>query len=70
MSTRSTSLKFGAVGRCGCGEIGPRRHRIGGEPICRRCLPMRTGPVMMTGDKVEGVLSPSQRAARKRMLAR
>lgn len=30
-------LKFGTIGRCGCGAIGPRRKSLAGEPVCLRC---------------------------------
>ena len=70
MSTRT--LNHGTVGRCGCGAVGKRRTPFAGEPICSRCMPLRSGSLRVIDvarDFVVGTLTPSQRAARKRALA-
>lgn len=38
----TSTLNFGLVGRCACGELGRRRAAFADEPICARCVPERT----------------------------
>lgn len=69
----TSTLNFGALGRCGCGAVGKRRKRFGNEAICAGCLPERTGYLRATdwtsGYLMVGELTPAQRRARRQLLA-
>jgi hypothetical protein len=62
----SSTLSFGTIGRCACGAIGRRRSAFADEPICAKCLPLRSSFLKLDPDGlvVGGRLTPSQRRAR------
>jgi hypothetical protein len=64
------SLRHGTIGRCSCGDIGERRARFYGEPVCAKCFPLRSGILQAPGGglSVVGRLTPSQRLARRTWL--
>jgi hypothetical protein len=69
----TATLNFGVLGRCGCGCLGKRRQPFGGEPICRKCMPLRVGWLRVLDPRtsdllVIGCLTPAQREARRSYL--